>query len=102
MFERSHVLNNYCCMYFRENAYSAVLMNIFSVLQIEKPVRLLFTNNDNIIVVNICTGKKQTFVGLGCVLVLGNLDDQNKGIGDAGSTADIRMLWSAIVCVGLL
>ena len=26
----------------------------------------------------------------------------NKGIGDAGSTADIRMLWSAIVCLGLL
>ena len=26
----------------------------------------------------------------------------NKGIGDAGSTADIRMLWSAMVCLGLL
>ena len=26
----------------------------------------------------------------------------NKGIGDAGSTADLRMLWSAIVCLGLL
>ena len=26
----------------------------------------------------------------------------NKGIGDAGSTADFRMLWSAIVCLGLL
>ena len=28
----------------------------------------------------------------------------NKGIGDAGSTADIRMLWpwSALVCLGLL
>ena len=26
----------------------------------------------------------------------------NKGIGDAGSTADIIMLWSAIVCLGLL
>ena len=26
----------------------------------------------------------------------------NKGIGDAGSTADIRMPWSAIVCLGLL
>ena len=26
----------------------------------------------------------------------------NKGIGDAGSTADIRMLCSAIVCLGLL
>ena len=25
----------------------------------------------------------------------------NKGIGDAGSTADLRMLWSAIVCLGL-
>ena len=25
-----------------------------------------------------------------------------KGIGDIGSTADIRMLWSAIVCLGLL
>ena len=25
----------------------------------------------------------------------------NKGIGDAGSTADFRMLWSAIVCLGL-
>ena len=25
-----------------------------------------------------------------------------KGIGDAGSTADIRMLWSAMVCLGLL
>ena len=25
-----------------------------------------------------------------------------KGIGDAGSTADLRMLWSAIVCLGLL
>ena len=25
----------------------------------------------------------------------------NKGIGDAGSTADFRMLWSAIVCFGL-
>ena len=24
-----------------------------------------------------------------------------KGIGDAGSTADLRMLWSAIVCLGL-
>ena len=27
---------------------------------------------------------------------------KNKGIGDAGSTADIRMLWSAMVCLGLL
>ena len=27
---------------------------------------------------------------------------RNKGIGDAGSTADIGMLWSAIVCLGLL
>ena len=29
---------------------------------------------------------------------------QNKGIRDAGSTADIRMLlpWSALVCLGLL
>ena len=27
--------------------------------------------------------------------------DKNKGIGDAGSTADFRMLWSAIVCLGL-
>ena len=26
----------------------------------------------------------------------------NKGIGDAGSTADLRMLWSAIVRLGLL
>ena len=26
----------------------------------------------------------------------------NKGIGDAGSTADLRMLWIAIVCLGLL
>ena len=26
----------------------------------------------------------------------------SKGIGDAGSTADLRMLWSAIVCLGLL
>ena len=26
----------------------------------------------------------------------------NKVIGDAGSTADLRMLWSAIVCLGLL
>ena len=25
----------------------------------------------------------------------------NKDIGDAGSTADLRMLWSAIVCLGL-
>ena len=25
----------------------------------------------------------------------------NKGIGDAGSTADMKMLWSAIVCLGL-
>ena len=23
----------------------------------------------------------------------------NKGIGDAGSTADLRMLWSVIVCL---
>ena len=28
--------------------------------------------------------------------------DINKGIRDAGSTADLRMLWSAIVCLGLL
>ena len=30
--------------------------------------------------------------------------EYNKGIGDAGSTADIRMLWpwSALVCLGLL
>ena len=27
--------------------------------------------------------------------------DMNKGIGDAGSTADLRILWSAIVCLGL-
>ena len=27
---------------------------------------------------------------------------RNKGIGDAGSTADFRMLWSAMVCFGLL
>ena len=27
---------------------------------------------------------------------------ENKGIGDAGSTADIGTLWSAIVCLGLL
>ena len=26
----------------------------------------------------------------------------NKGIGDAGSTADFRMLWSAMVCPGLI
>ena len=26
----------------------------------------------------------------------------NKGIGDAGSTADFRMLWSAMVCLCLL
>ena len=26
----------------------------------------------------------------------------NKGIGDDGSTADIRMIWSAMVCLGLL
>ena len=26
---------------------------------------------------------------------------KNKGIADAGSTADLRMLWSAIVCLGL-
>ena len=26
----------------------------------------------------------------------------NKGIGDAGSTADFRILWSAMVCLGLL
>ena len=26
---------------------------------------------------------------------------RNKGIGDAGSTADFTMLWSAIVCLGL-
>ena len=25
----------------------------------------------------------------------------NKGIGDAGSTADLRMLWFAKVCLGL-
>ena len=33
-----------------------------------------------------------------------NLDNSslNKGIGDAGSTADFRMLWSAMVCLGLL
>ena len=29
---------------------------------------------------------------------LANLLSSNKGIGDAGSTADIGMLWSAIVC----
>ena len=29
-------------------------------------------------------------------------ETNNKGIGDAGSTADIRMLWSAMVCLGLL
>ena len=29
-------------------------------------------------------------------------EQRNKGIGDAGSTADFRMLWSAMVCVGLL
>ena len=29
-------------------------------------------------------------------------DNNNKGIRDAGSTADFRMLWSAMVCVGLL
>ena len=28
--------------------------------------------------------------------------DDKKGIRDAGSTADIRMLWSAMVCLGLL
>ena len=27
---------------------------------------------------------------------------KNRGIGDAGSTADFRMLLSAIVCLGLL
>ena len=27
--------------------------------------------------------------------------DKKKGIGDGGSTADIGMLWSAIVCLGL-
>ena len=27
---------------------------------------------------------------------------ENKGIGDAGSTADFRMLWSAMVCLCLL
>ena len=27
---------------------------------------------------------------------------KNKGIGDAGSTADIGILWSAIFCFGLL
>ena len=29
-------------------------------------------------------------------------ETKNKGIGDAGSTADFRMLWSAMVCLGLL
>ena len=31
----------------------------------------------------------------------GDLYHDDKGIGDAGSTADLRMLWSAIVCLGL-
>ena len=33
--------------------------------------------------------------------MLHNIRIYNKGIGDAGSTADFRMLWSAIVCLGL-
>ena len=33
--------------------------------------------------------------------VCNDADGANKGIGDAGSTADLRMLWSAIVCLGL-
>ena len=39
-----------------------------------------------------------------CILmmrVLTSMVIKNKGIGDAGSTADLRMLWSAIVCLGL-
>ena len=31
-----------------------------------------------------------------------NQFSENKGIADAGSTADFRILWSAIVCLGLL
>ena len=33
---------------------------------------------------------------------VGTQPEINKGIGDAGSTADLRMVWSAIVCLGLL
>ena len=39
-------------------------------------------------------------VDIGLIVHLANV--VNKGIGDAGSTADLRMLWSAIVCLGLL
>ena len=30
------------------------------------------------------------------------ISNKYKGIGDAGSTVDLRMLWIAIVCIGLL
>ena len=49
-----------------------------------------------------------TFVPCRCLIVVHILSRvkrvkiwSNKGIGDAGSTADFRMLWSAIVCLGL-
>ena len=35
------------------------------------------------------------------LVVAFSLDSDNKGIGDAGSSADIIMLWSTIVCYSL-
>ena len=46
-----------------------------------------------------CLGHDQLDHNLGHDQRYGDLI--NKGIGDAGSTADLRMLWSAIVCLGL-
>ena len=39
---------------------------------------------------------------VGKIVLTTQAEGEKKGIGDADSTADFRMLWSAIVCLGLL
>ena len=62
------------------------LIIIFAIMGLE-----LFNGIFHKSCINAITGKS-----------LNKNDYDKKGIGDASSTADFRMLWSAIVCLGLL
>ena len=68
---------------------------------------LLFMIKEKGLFCSRCTGKvKKSLYSIGSICTLGYFAKTcywpNKGIGDAGSTADFRMLWSAMVCLGLL
>ena len=87
-------------------------VNAYITLQLDKVYLKLQRGNNFVSDGTICTTfcstqpKKKIsthFTHCGHVLSFSNYcaPIQNKGIRDAGSTEDIRMLWSAIVCLGL-